>query len=71
MGHSPGLALHWATRQALANIRKLITPSIFSNLNAVNLEIHYKKKRKKKLKKKHTHTNIVANQYATKQPMDH
>ena len=39
--------------------------SIFSNHNAVDLEINYKKKNCKKYK------HVEAKQYTTKQPMDH
>ena len=49
-----------------ANLRKQIISSIFSNHNAMRLEINYKKKEKKTAK----HITHGGKQYATKQQMD-
>ena len=52
---------------SLGKFKKIeIVSSIFSNHNAMRLEINYKKKNNCK-----THKHIEAKQYATKQPMDH
>ena len=51
----------------LVKFKKIeIISSIFSDHNAMRLEINYKKK---KNAKKHKH--VAAKQYVTKQPLDH
>ena len=51
---------------SLGKFKKIeIISSIFSDHNAMRLEINYKKKNCKK------HKDIEDKQYATKQPMDH
>ena len=53
----------------LGKFKKIeIIPSIFSNHNAMRLEINYEKNLQKKRK---TTKHVEAKQYATKQPMDH
>ena len=50
----------------LGNFKKIeIISSIFSNHNAIRLEINNKKKTAKK------HKHVETQQHATKQPMDH
>ena len=53
----------------LVKFKKIeIISSIFSDHNAMRLEINYKKKKKKTAKK---HKHVAAKQYVTKQPLDH
>ena len=53
-------------KASLSKFKKIeILSSIFSDNNAMRLEINYKKKNYKK------HKHIEAKQYVTKQPMDH
>ena len=53
-------------KTSLSKFQKIeIISSIFSNQNAVRLEINYKKKNCKK------HKHMETKQYATKQPMGH
>ena len=59
-GLSLGYILSWATKQAFVNLRKLksrIISSIFSNNNAMRLEINYREKNCKK------HKHVKAKQY--------
>ena len=51
---------------SLSKFKKIeIISSIFSDHNAMSLEINYREKTAKK------HKHVGAKQYATKQPMDH
>ena len=53
-------------KASLSTFKKTeIVSSIFSNHNAMRLEINYKQETAKK------HKHVKAKQYATKQPMDH
>ena len=61
MEHSPELITLWAMKQILINFKTDVIQSIFSDHNAVRLEINYQEKNYKK-KKKH----MEAKQYATK-----
>ena len=66
MEHSPDLTTCWATKSSLGKFNKIeIISSIYSDHNAMRLEISYKKKTGKK------HKHMEAKQYATKQQMDH
>ena len=58
---------HMLGRKAsLSKFKKIeIISSIFSDHNAMRLEINYKKKTAKK------HKHVATKQYASKQPMDH
>ena len=54
-------------KSSLSNFKKIeIMSSIFSDHNAIRLEIGNKKKTAKK-----THKHVETQQHATKQPMDH
>ena len=44
MEHSPGQTTSWVTNQTLVNLRKLKLSNIFSDHDAVRLDINYKKK---------------------------
>ena len=56
-------------KASLGKFKKIeIIASIFSNQNAMRLEINYIHTHKKNYKK---HKHMEAKQYATKQPMDH
>ena len=55
-------------KASLSKFKKIeIISSIFSDHNAMRLEINYKKKKKNSKKQKH----VESKQYAIKQPMDH
>ena len=64
--HSPGLATCLSHKTSIGKLKKTeIISSIFSDHNAMQLEINNKKKNSKK------HKYVVAKQYATQQPLDH
>ena len=44
MEHSPGQTTSWVTNQTLVNLRKLKLSNIFSDHNAMKLDINHKKK---------------------------
>ena len=44
MEHSPGKITSWAINLALVNSKKQIIPSIFSDHNAVRLDLNYRRK---------------------------
>ena len=49
MEHSPGETTSWVTNQTSVNLRKLkMLSSIFSDHNAMRLDINYQKKKKVK-----------------------
>ena len=59
-------ALMLGHKASLSKFKKIeLISSIFSNHNALRLEINYRKKNCKK------HKHMEAKQHATKQPMDH
>ena len=61
MEHSPGLITLWAMKQILINFKTDVIQSIFSDHNAVRLEINYQEKNYKKKKNTWRLNNMLLN----------
>ena len=67
MEHSPGYATSWVTNQNLSKFKKIeIIPSIFSDQNAMRLDINYKKKIIKNTDTWRLNNTFLNNQQVTK-----